>query len=102
MGDKVKDIIREEFQYIKDMLDFDKKSHEIFRNWYVDGRIYYHKVIDLDKPEEGIKELRFIDALKIKYVREVKKTQKDAEGSIADYARMAGSSDNPEKFDSQV
>ena len=99
MGDKVKDIIREEFQYIKDMLDFDKKSHEIFRNWYVDGRIYYHKVIDLDKPEEGIKELRFIDALKIKYVREVKKTQKDAEGSIADYARMAGSSDNPEKFD---
>jgi hypothetical protein len=99
VGDKVKDIIREEFQYIKDMLDFDKKSHEIFRNWYVDGRIYYHKVIDLDKPEEGIKELRFIDALKIKYVREVKKTQKDAEGSIADYARMAGSSDNPEKFD---
>ena len=99
VGDKVKDIIREEFQYIKDMLDFDKKSHEIFRNWYVDGRIYYHKVIDLDKPEEGIKELRFIDALKIKYVREIKKTQKDGEGSIADYARMAGSSDNPEKFD---
>jgi len=72
-GDKVKQIIREEFQYIKEMLDFDKKSHEIFRNWYVDGRIYYHKVIDLEKPEEGIKELRYIDALKIKYVREQKK-----------------------------
>jgi len=72
-GDKVKQIIREEFQYIKEMLDFDKKAHEIFRNWYVDGRIYYHKVIDLEKPEEGIKELRYIDALKIKYVREQKK-----------------------------
>ena len=43
-----------------------KKAHEIFRNWYVDGRIYYHKVIDLERPEEGIKELRYIDALKIK------------------------------------
>ena len=73
VGPKVKDIIRNEFQYIKEMLDFDKKAHEIFRNWYVDGRIYYHKVIDLDKPEEGIKELRYIDALKIKYVREQKK-----------------------------
>ena len=70
---KIKDIMRGEFQYIKEMLDFDKKAHEIFRNWYVDGRIYYHKVIDLQKPEEGIKELRYIDALKIKYVREQKK-----------------------------
>tara|TARA_A100001011_G_scaffold10329_1_gene11476 strand:- start:3538 stop:5229 length:1692 start_codon:yes stop_codon:yes gene_type:complete len=73
VGPQVKNIIRDEFQYIKEMLDFDKKAHEIFRNWYVDGRIYYHKVIDLDKPEEGIKELRYIDALKIKYVREQKK-----------------------------
>ena len=73
VGPQIKDIIRGEFQYIKEMLDFDKKSHEIFRNWYVDGRIYYHKVIDLDRPEEGIKELRYIDALKIKYVREQKK-----------------------------
>ena len=72
-GPQVKQLIRDEFQYIKEMLDFDKKAHEIFRNWYVDGRIYYHKVIDLEKPEEGIKELRYIDALKIKYVREQKK-----------------------------
>ena len=73
VGPNIKDLIRGEFQYIKEMLDFDKKSHEIFRNWYVDGRIYYHKVIDLERPEEGIKELRYIDALKIKYVREQKK-----------------------------
>ena len=73
VGPNIKDLIRGEFQYIKEKLDFDKKAHEIFRNWYVDGRIYYHKVIDLQKPEEGIKELRYIDALKIKYVREQKK-----------------------------
>ena len=73
VGPQIKDLIRSEFQYIKEMLDFDKKAHEIFRNWYVDGRIYYHKVIDLERPEEGIKELRYIDALKIKYVREQKK-----------------------------
>ncbi len=73
VGPQIKDLIRGEFQYIKEMLDFDKKAHEIFRNWYVDGRIYYHKVIDLERPEEGIKELRYIDALKIKYVREQKK-----------------------------
>ena len=73
VGPQIKDLIRSEFQYIKEMLDFDKKAHEIFRNWYVDGRIYYHKVIDLEKPEEGIKEVRYIDALKIKYVREQKK-----------------------------
>ena len=73
VGPQIKDIIRGEFQYIKEMLDFDKKAHEIFRNWYVDGRIYYHKVIDLERPEEGIQELRYIDALKIKYVREQKK-----------------------------
>ena len=72
-SDKVKNIIRDEFQYIKEMLDLYKKSHEIFRNWYVDGKIYYHKVIDLEKPEEGIKELRYIDAIKIKFVREQKK-----------------------------
>ena len=73
VSDKLKEIIRAEFQYIKDMMDFDKKAHEIFRNWYVDGRVYYHKVIDLDNPQEGIKELRYIDSLKIKFVREQKK-----------------------------
>ena len=45
-SDKLKDKIREEFKGIKEMMDFDKKSHEIFKNWYVDGRLYYIKVID--------------------------------------------------------
>jgi hypothetical protein len=65
----LKKVIRNEFKYVKDLLEFDKKSHEIFRNWYVDGRLYYHKVIDLQKPDEGIKEVRYIDALKMKLMR---------------------------------
>ena len=73
IGDQLKDIIRQEFRRIKELMDFDKKSHEIFRNWYVDGRIYYHKVIDLKRPQDGIQEIRYIDAMKIKFVREVKK-----------------------------
>ena len=73
----IKKILRDEFKNIKDLLDFDKKSHEIYRNWYVDGRLYYHKVIDLKKPEDGIKELRYIDAAKMKFVRHAKKQAKD-------------------------
>ena len=48
---------------ISKTFDFDKKCHEIYRNWYIDGRLYYHKMIDVKKPEEGIKELKYIDPL---------------------------------------
>jgi len=74
----IKTKIRNEFKYILELLDFDKKSHEIYRNWYVDGRLYYHKVIDLKNPHEGIQELRYIDALKMRYIRQMKKTGKDS------------------------
>ena len=73
VSDKFKKVIREEFKYIKEILNFDRKCHEIFRNWYIDGRLYYLKVIDLKKPEEGIKELRYIDPLKMKHIRKEKK-----------------------------
>jgi len=76
-SDGIKKKIREEFKYILSLLDFDKKSHEIYRNWYVDGRIFYHKVIDLKSPHEGIQELRYIDPLKMKYVKQQKKSEKD-------------------------
>jgi hypothetical protein len=77
-SDKLKKVIREEFKYIKELLDFDKKSHEIFRNWYVDGKLYYLKVIDIKNPHEGIKDLRYIDPMKMKFVRqERKKDRKD-------------------------
>jgi len=76
-SDGIKDKVRKEFRHICDLLDFDKKAHEIYRNWYVDGRIYYHKIIDLKKPEEGIQELRYVDALKMRYVRQQKSKKQD-------------------------
>jgi len=75
--DNLKKAIRKEFKYIKELLDFDRKAHEIFRNWYVDGRLYYHKVIDLKIPQEGIKELRYIDPMKMRFVRQEKKKNKN-------------------------
>ena len=75
-SDGIKKSIRQEFKHILDLLDFDKKAHEIYRNWYIDGRLYYHKIIDLKKPEDGIQELRYIDAMKMRYVRKQKKNEK--------------------------
>ena len=79
-SDKLKKAIREEFKIIKEIMDFDKKSHEIFKNWYVDGRLFYLKVIDIDKPENGIQDLRYIDPLKIKHIRKEKKKENDKAG----------------------
>ena len=70
VGKGVKNKIRDEFDYIKQLLNFEKRSHEIIRNWYVDGKLIYHKVIDLANPKKGILELRYIDPLKIKKVRQ--------------------------------
>ena len=72
-GDTLKKVIREEFKNIKEILDFDRKAHEIFRNWYVDGRLYYLKVIDVKNPMAGIQDLRYIDPMKMKFVRQQKK-----------------------------
>jgi hypothetical protein len=77
-SDELKEIIRNEFHTILELLDFDKKAHEIYRNWYIDGRLYYHKVIDLKKPTDGIKELRYIDAMKMRFVRMAKKDDKNS------------------------
>ena len=72
-SDGIKKKIREEFRYIKELMDFDKKSHEIFRNWYIDGRLYYLKVIDTKNPQEGLKDLRYIDPMKLKFVKQEKR-----------------------------
>jgi len=92
-SDGIKRKIREEFKYILSLLDFDKKAHEIYRNWYVDGRLYYHKVIDLKNPQEGIQELRYIDAMKMRYVRQ----QKNKESDKLRLANM--NSDNPLEYE---
>jgi len=73
VSESVKVMIRDEFNYIKNLYGFDNKAHEMFRRWYIDGRLYYHKVINLDAPAEGIKEVRYIDPSKIKKVRQITK-----------------------------
>ena len=98
-GDNIKKIIRDEFKYIKDLLDFDSKSHEIFRNWYIDGRLYYHKVIDLEDPHGGIQELRYIDALKVKYVRQMKKKDLNGTDLISSNKKLAITPELEEYFE---
>ena len=66
----VKRRIREEFDRVLQLMMFQEKGHDIFRRWYVDGRLFYHKVIDKKDPRKGITELRYIDPQKIKKVRE--------------------------------
>ena len=76
-SDGIKNKIRSEFKFIVDLMDFDRKAHEIYRNWYVDGRIYYHKIIDLKNPHEGLQELRYIDAMKMRHIRKQAKKPED-------------------------
>ena len=72
-SDKIKRKIRKEFEEVLRLLDFEAKGHDVFRRWYVDGRLYYHKIIDKKDPRKGITEIRYVDPTKIKKVREVKK-----------------------------
>ena len=82
VSNSIKKRIREEFDRILDLLDFEEKAHDIFRRWYVDGRIYYHKVIDSANPRKGIQQLRFIDCRKIKKMREVSKDLDKSNSSV--------------------
>lgn len=77
---KIKTKMREEFHTILHLLDFNAKGHDIFRRWYVDGRLYYHKIIDPKNPRRGIKEVRYIDPRKIKKVRETRKERDQKTG----------------------
>jgi hypothetical protein len=70
---KIKQRVKDEFEQVLNLLDFSNKAHDIFRRWYIDGRVYFHKVIDENDPQKGVQELRYIDALKIKRVRKVEK-----------------------------
>ena len=71
--ERIKKKIREEFDNVLSLLDFDVKGHDIFRRWYVDGRMFYHKVIDKNNPKKGIVDLRYIEPRKIRKVREIQK-----------------------------
>jgi hypothetical protein len=75
ISDPIKTKIYKEFENIIHMLDFNNKSYEIFRRWYIDSRIFYNIVIDKDQPVDGIKEIIPLDPLKIKKIRKVEKQQ---------------------------
>jgi Bacteriophage T4-like portal protein (Gp20) len=78
--DKIKNAIRAEFQTIMKLMNFNNMAADIFRRYYVDGRMYYHIIIDRENPTHGIKELRYIDPRKLRKVREIKKKKDERTG----------------------
>ena len=88
--ESIKKKIREEFDNVLSMLNFSNMADDIFRRWYIDGRIYFHVIVNEKNPKEGIQELRYIDPRKIRKVREIQKgrdlkTGADIIKSIAEY-----------------
>ena len=79
LSDSIQKKIHDEFRHILSLMKFNQNSHEIFRKWYVDGRIYFHKVVDSKQPQKGMVDIRNVDPLKIKKVRNVEK-DKDRKG----------------------
>jgi len=73
VSDEVRDAIYKEFSYILRLLDFNNRGYEIFRRWYVDGKGYYHMIVDPKNPKKGIIEMRPIDSAKIKKIAKVEK-----------------------------
>jgi len=78
----IKKRIMEEFNNIKHMLNYGNLADDLFKRWYIDGRLYFHIVVNDKKPKEGIKELRYIDPRKIRKVREIKKDRDPKTGAM--------------------
>ena len=78
--DTIKKRINEEFEFILKLLDFGNMGHDIFRRWYIDGRLFYHVVINDKIPTKGIEELRYIDPRRIRKIREIQKTKDSRTG----------------------
>ena len=76
-GKDVRRKIEDEFKEVLRLLNFSTKGHDIFRRWYIDGRLFYQKIIDRESPVKGITELKYIDPRKIKKIREVRKKRPD-------------------------
>ena len=81
LSDQLKKVITTEFEDVCAMLNFKELGHDIFRRWYIDGRIYHHLVINESQPKAGIQEIRPIDAAKIRKVKEVKKKKDEVTGA---------------------
>ena len=77
LSSSIKNKIHSEFEYILSLLQFNDRAQDYFRRWYIDGRMYFHKVIDTEKPQDGIKDIRYIDPRKMTKVKEVKKEKNE-------------------------
>jgi hypothetical protein len=80
--ESIKKKIAEEFENILTMFNFNNLADDLFKRWYIDGRIYYQVIVDESKPKEGIKELRYIDPRKIRKVREIQKDKDPRTGAV--------------------
>jgi len=103
----IKKKIVEEFENVLKMLNFGNLSDDLFKRWYIDGRIYYHVVVDESNPKNGIQELRYIDPRKIRKVREIKKMRDPKSGaqiiqSIAEYYVYNDRAPSTQSFTSEV
>jgi hypothetical protein len=74
-SDQIKKKIREEFEYVLKLLNFGNMGHDIFRRWYIDGRIFYHLVLDEKSPNKGIQEVKYVDPRRIRKIREIQKVK---------------------------
>ena len=106
-SDNIKKKIIDEFETILRMVNFSNLADDLFKRWYIDGRIYYHIVVDESNPKEGIKELRYIDPRKIRKVREIKKDRDPKTGanvikSIAEYYVYNDKGTNTQTYTAQV
>jgi len=71
ISDKIKEAVQHEFDEILKLLNFNQYAHDIFRKWYIDGRLPYHIIINNENPKQGIKELRYIDPAKLRKIKEI-------------------------------
>ncbi len=90
MSDEIKKKITDEFNVVNRLLNFSEDGADIFRHWYIDGRLFYHIVIDTENPKNGIKEIRQIDPLRVRKIREIEKvmdpsTRVEYEKTVAEY-----------------
>jgi hypothetical protein len=85
VSDNIKSLIRDEFEYCLNLLDFQNQAYEIMRRFYVDGRLYFHAIVDKDNPSKGVEEIRYIDPRQIKKVLETKSETDSQSGVQIDY-----------------
>lgn len=81
LSKNIKNMVQEEFQLLLNMLDFNLRAQDYFRHWYIDGRLFFHKVVDTANLKKGLADIRYIDPRKIKKMREILK-EKDAKTGV--------------------